>query len=165
MPIYFGKILTLPYFSVTISGLNVDAATPSKHSPNSNYYLWAKSRIGSCFVRLGGRACDFCEVRRVGGRPGHSFTIAVCRRVPYIARDSITASAAFVFLLRDHQPTARSDFEILQLRAVQSISPCHAAPCPGSYFCQALDKSPLLCPEKYAGGLKPALPLSHSCEI
>lgn len=37
-------------------------------------------------------------------------------------------------------------FEILHLRAVQSISPCHAALCPGSYFCQALDKGPLVCP-------------------
>lgn len=96
-----GGNLDTGLFSVTISGLNLDAATQSRCSSNSIYYLWAKSRIR---IRFACSGC--CRVRFLlgedGQSPDHSLTIAVWRRVPYIACDWITTCDVFVFLRHGH---------------------------------------------------------------
>lgn len=66
----------------------------------------------------------------------------------YVACVWNTTCAVFTLLLHGRQPVAVSDFGILQLCTVRSISRCHAALRPGSHFSQALDKGAPVSPEK-----------------
>lgn len=142
------KNLDTVLFSVTISGLNLDAATQSKRSPNSSYYLWTESRIRSRF-RVFGMHQGAISVR--GGAQITVFNRSVkmcalhCRWLEYhVCRFHVPSAPNFF----THAPEAVSDFGILQSCTVRSISRCHAALRPGSHFSQALDKGAPMSLEK-----------------
>lgn len=134
-----GKNLDAGLFSVTISGLNLDAATQSRCSSNSIYYLWAKSRIRIRFVCLG---C--CRVRFLlgedGQHPDRSLAIAVWRRVPYIACDWITTCDVFVFLLHGHSTHSGVGFWNFTALHSSINKPVSCSTAPAQDFSQALDR-------------------------
>lgn len=135
------KILTLPYFSVTISRPKIWTHPHRVNTAQiSSYYLWAKSRIRSCFVYLRGDGfCDFLLGEDQSGGPGSLFYVYIACAIGY--RD-FTASRSSI------------------------NTPVSCSTVPGIIFPSGPGQPVHRCVwKKYAGGLELALPLSHSPEI
>lgn len=100
----------------------------SKHRPTSDDYLRAESRIGSCFVRLGGDGLVIAVRWGQVGAETRLLTLLVI----------LTSRLLLLCLLcAVVKPQPLTDFEILQRRPVQWISPVSCSTsAPGSHFCQ-----------------------------